>query len=175
MDNFTKNEIDYLTNFEVRTSNFYGLPKIHKSKEIRENIQGNQDTYVKIPRPSDLKLRPIVAGPSSSTQRLSNLLDLILKPLCQKVPSFIRDDLDFLKYIPEKVQENTLLVSFDVISLYTNIPHDLGLEAVQFWIEKFPTETCERFSKEFILKSLQLVLENNHFQFDDQHYVKEKV
>ena len=139
---------------------------------IRENIQGNQDTYVKIPRPSDLKLRPIVAGPSSSTQRLSNLLDLILKPLCQKVPSFIRDDLDFLKYIPEKVQENTLLVSFDVISLYMNIPHDLGLEAVQFWIEKFPTETCERFSKEFILKALQIVLENNHFQFDDQNYLQ---
>jgi hypothetical protein len=141
-------------------------------KVINLRKYGKNDTYVKLPRPSDLKLRPIVAGPSSSTQGLSNLLDLILIPLCKTVPSFIRDDLDFLKYIPEKVQENKLLVSFDITSLYTNIPHDLGLEAVQFWIEKFPTEIWEIFSKEFILKALQIVLKNNHFQFDDQHYLQ---
>ena len=37
--NLTKNEIDYLTNFEVKTSNFYGLPKIHKSKEIQDEVK----------------------------------------------------------------------------------------------------------------------------------------
>jgi hypothetical protein len=78
----------------------------------------------------------------------------------------------FLNTFRKKVKENTLLVSFDVTSLYTNIPHDLGLEAVQFWTEKFPTEICERFSKDFILKALQIVLENNHFQFDDQYYLQ---
>ncbi|XP_062601156.1 uncharacterized protein LOC134262845 [Saccostrea cucullata] len=171
---FTKNEIDYLTHFEVKTSNFYGLPKIHKSKEIQENIKRCENTYIKIPKPSDLKLRPIIAGPSSCTQRLSNLLDLILKPLCKIVPSFIRDDLDFLNYIPEEVQQNTILVSFDVTSLYTNILHYLGLEAVKFWMEKYPTETNERFSKEFILEALQVVLENNHFHFDEQFYLQIK-
>ena len=94
-NNLTKNEIDYLKNYEVKTSNFYGLPKIHKSKEIEQSIKECNRTYVKIPAPTDLKLRPIIAGPSSSTQRLSNLLDILLKPLCQRVPSFIRDDMDF--------------------------------------------------------------------------------
>ena len=34
--NLTKKEFDYLTEFETKPSNFYGLPKIHKSKEINE-------------------------------------------------------------------------------------------------------------------------------------------
>lgn len=34
-ENLTKNEIDYLTNFEAKSRNFYGLPKIHKSKESK--------------------------------------------------------------------------------------------------------------------------------------------
>ena len=32
----TEKEFDYLLNFEVKTSNFYGLPKVHKSKQINE-------------------------------------------------------------------------------------------------------------------------------------------
>lgn len=82
--------------------------------------------------------------------------------------------MDFLNYISEKVQETTLLVSFDVTSLYTNIPYDLGLEAVKVWIEKYPTDISERFSKDFILKAFQVAPENNHFQFDDDFYLRIK-
>ena len=172
--NLTKNETDYLTNFEVRSSIFYGLPKIHKSKEIQENIRNCSGTHIKISKPDDLKLRPIIAGPSCSTQRLSNLLDILLKPLCKKVPSFIRDDMDFLNYIPENVPLNTILVSFDVTSLYTNIPHDLGIQAVTFWLEKFQAEIPIRFPPDFIVSGLKLVLENNHFYFNDNFYLQIK-
>jgi hypothetical protein len=60
----------------------------------------------------------------------------LLKDLCQKVPSYIRDSMDFLNKIPETEDLNTFLVTFDVTSLYTNIPHDFGIEAKTFWIEK---------------------------------------
>ena len=103
------------------TSNFYGLPKIHKSKEIEQNLKECNRTYVKIPAPTDLKLRPIIAGQSSSTQGLSNLLDILLKPFGQRVPSFIQDDMEFLNYKSDTVQPDTLQVSFDITSLYTNI------------------------------------------------------
>ncbi|XP_062576664.1 uncharacterized protein LOC134238563 [Saccostrea cucullata] len=172
--NLTKKEIDFLLNFEVKTSNFYGLPKIHKSKQIQNGIQEMSEPYIKLPRPTDLKLRPIVAGPSCPTQRLSNLLDIILKPFCKLVPSFIRDDMDFLNHIPESIEENTKLVSFDVTSLYTNIPHNLGLEAISFWIDKHPDVIQPRFSKEFILEGLKIVLQNNHFFFDDKYYLQTK-
>ena len=112
-------EFDYLTNFEMRTSNFYGLPKIHKSNSIKTAIEEQNQTYISTGEPTDLKLRPIVAGPACPTHRLSNFIDILLKDLCQRVPSYIRDSLDFLNKIPEIVHPNTLLVTFDVTSLYT--------------------------------------------------------
>ena len=35
----TSNEIKYLTKFDYKTSQFYGLPKIHKSIIINEQFQ----------------------------------------------------------------------------------------------------------------------------------------
>lgn len=130
----------------------YGLPKIHKSKELKDGMEKINSSYIKLPQPGDLKLRPIVAGPSCPTQRLSNLIDIILKPLCNTIPSFIRDDMDFLNHLPKTVENNTTLVSFDVTSLYTNIPHNLGLEAISFWMDKQGHQIDQRFPKEFILE-----------------------
>ena len=79
-----------------------------------------------------------------------------------------------MNYIPETVKPETILVSFDVTSLYTNIPHDLGIEAVNFWLEKYQGEINGRFTKQFILEGLKLVLENNHFFFDSQYYLQIK-
>ncbi len=47
----------------------------------------------------NLEFRPIVGGPQGITQRLSHFVDLILKPLCSSVKSFIKDDLDFFFFI----------------------------------------------------------------------------
>jgi len=82
--------------------------------------------YVEILNPEDLTFRPIVADQSCETHRLSNLVDILLKPLIEKVQSYIRDDIDFLNYIPDRVNETTTLVPFDVTNLYSNISHTLG-------------------------------------------------
>ena len=103
-------------------------------------------TYIKVQAPPDLELRPIVAGPSSPTHRLSNFIDIVLKRLCEHVPSFIRDDLDFLNHLPETIDKNALLVSFDVVSLYTSIPHELGLAAIEYWINNFTDSITRPFS-----------------------------
>ena len=63
----TKFEIDYLTNFSASTSNFYGLLKIHKSALTSEPIAKPNNEFVEVLEPSDLKLRPIVAGPTYPT------------------------------------------------------------------------------------------------------------
>ena len=166
----TKREIDYIQNFTSKTSNFYGLPKIHESLVIKAPIKEQNSEYVRLQPPSDLKMRPIVAGPSSPTHRLSNFLDLFLKPLCKHVPSYIRDDFDFLNHIPEKVNENTILVSFDVVSLYTSTPHDVGLQATEYWLNNFSTTLERPFSKDFILKAISIVLKENTFKFDNKNY-----
>lgn len=168
----TEKEEDFLRNFDVKSSNFYGLPKVHKSEEIKTAITEQNSAYIELKSPEDLKFRPIVAGPQCPTHRLSNFLDIILKPICQFVPSFIRDDLDFLNHIPTNVDNNAILVSFDVTSLYTSIPHELGLEATEFWLEKHRNVIDTRFTTQFLLSALKLILENNSFYFNGRYYLQ---
>lgn len=165
-----KYEKEYIKKFTWRTSNLYGLPKIHKSSEIKEAIKEQNSEYIKVSAPPNLKIRPIVAGPSSPTHRLSNFIDLILKPLCKHVPSFIRDDFDFLNVLPQEINENSILVSFDVVNLYTNIPHELGLTALKHWIDNFSDSLERPFSTEFILEAASIVLKENTFHFDNKFY-----
>ncbi|XP_060085696.1 uncharacterized protein LOC132565106 [Ylistrum balloti] len=164
----TDKEQDYLMNFQCKTSNFYGLPKIHKSKEVQTAIAQQRSEYIVMPPAKDLKMRPIVAGPASPTHRLSNFLDILLKPLCTLVPSYIKDDIDFLKYLPKHINEDTTFVSFDVISLYTNIPHELGIAAISYWLQE--TRIVRNISKEFVREAVEIVLQENTFQFNDKNY-----
>ena len=171
----TEKEFDYLLNFEIKTSNFYGLPKVHKSKQINEKCKSTNSGYVEITdQISDLKLRPSVAGPSCHTHRLSNLIDILLRPYTKHVTSYLRDTTDFLNNLPNTIPKDTILASFDIESLYSNVPHNLGLEAVKYWIEKYPDILYSRFSKEFILDGIKLILENNIFCFNDTFYRQEK-
>lgn len=169
-DDFTKSEKDYLTKFESKTSQFYGLPKIHKSQLIIDKIKETQSECVELLDPTDLKFRPIVAGPVCPTHRLSSLIDILLKPFIKYVKSYIRDDIDFLNYLPQSISDDEIFTSFDVTSLYSNITQNLGLEAIDFWLSKFPDDINERFSKNFILKGIKIILENNTFEFGAHNY-----
>ena len=62
------------------TSYFYGLSKIHKSKQGNEAIQQQNNEYIKIHEPDDLTVRPIAGGPNCLIRPLSQLIDMILKP-----------------------------------------------------------------------------------------------
>ena len=76
--------------------------------------------------------------------------------------------------MPHRVPTNTLLASFDIEALYSNIPHELGIKAVHFLLDKYPEILKSRFSKEFILDGIKLILENNIFSFNDKHYKQVK-
>ena len=168
--NLTDKETDFLLNFETKCSNLYGLPKIHQSNEIKTRVNELRTSYTECDAPKNLKFRPIVAGPTCPTHRLSQLIDHLLKPYVDIVPSYIKDDFDFLRKLPESVKPESYLVTFDVNSLYTNIPHDVGLSAVEYWIKKHPNLLPSRFNAKFITESIKLILENNVFFFDDKYY-----
>ena len=140
----TEDEIDYLIKFERKESNFYGLPKIHKSKEISEQFKTNENTYIEISVTEGMNFRPIVAGPENETHRLSNFIDILLKPMVKHVKSFIRDSTDFFNHLPKTVSTDSYLVSFDIENLYSNITHELGLEAINYWLDKHPEDMDKR-------------------------------
>ena len=70
----------------------------------------------------------------------------------------------------KKVSEHTQLVSFDIVSLYSNIPHGLGLEAISFWLDKYPELIANRYNKAFINEALKIVLENNTFSLNNNYF-----
>ena len=71
-----KQEIDYLTKFQHKSSNFYGLPEIHKT-EMKNKIS----EYISYLQPNDLKLHPIKAGYKCPTKCLSNFVNILLKAI----------------------------------------------------------------------------------------------
>ena len=166
----TKKEYVFITKYEWKSSNLYVQPKIHKNISIIEKVKTCNDIYLKMDPPNDLKGRPIIAGPSSPTQHLSKLLERILSPLVSHMKSYIKDDWDFLRKLPNKINYDCTLYSCDIVSLYSNITHDLGLTALKYWIEKLRAFIPERFTTNFILESAKFILNNNNFMFDSVMY-----
>ena len=54
-----EDEKDYITNF---TRKFDGLPKIHKSNQIQQEVITQISECIVLETPTDMKFRPIVAG-----------------------------------------------------------------------------------------------------------------
>ena len=69
-NSLTKNEKVFITTFDYKTSITYGLPKVHKSQMIQEEIRKQKSDYIEVEDPVDLKFRPIIAGPECPTHRL---------------------------------------------------------------------------------------------------------
>lgn len=129
---------------------FYLLPKIHK-----ENNPG----------------RPIVSGIGTVTENLSRYVDFLIRDIPPSFPSFIKDTNDFLLDIMEiEIPNSSLLVTLDVVSLYTNIPHADGITAVSSAYEQ---SACDKPIDSQTLKTfLRLILELNNFEFDGVNYVQ---
>ena len=165
-------EYEYITKFEWSTSNFYVLPKIHKCKAIIEKFQQCNSEYLQMEIPQDLKGRPIVGGPRSPTQHLSEFLEKILSPLVDQQKSYVKDDWDFLRKFPSELDPSHKLYSCDIVSLYTSIQHDLGITALRYWIDKLRNLIPSRITTEFILDATKFVLTNNYFLFNDMMYLQ---
>ena len=140
--------ITFLTPKNCRTPVFYMLPKIHK-----ENNPG----------------RPIVSACDSPTENLSAYIDSFLKPLAQQVKSYIKDTNHFLRKLNEigQLPENSLLVTIDVVSLYTNITHREGILAAKDALEKRQTKEPKTW---VLLRLLHFVLTKTAFKFNEQIY-----
>ena len=120
--------------------------------------------------PASLKGRPIISGPIAPTKHLSKLIGKVLSPLVPMQKSYIKDDWAFIKQLPQTLDYDAELFTCDIVSLYTSIPHDLGVEAIDFWIEKYRDKIPSRFTRDFIIESIMFILKNNNFYFDNQFY-----
>ena len=163
----TKKERNVILSEDWCESNFYVLPKVHKSSMVASEIKKRRSEYIHMRYPSDLKSRPINGDVKSVTQGLSKLIEKILGPLVVHLKTYVKDEFDFIRKFPTKIPRNSYIMCCDVTSLYTSIPHELGLRAVDYWVDKLAYLIPTRFSKPFILESIKFILENNFFLFDN--------
>ena len=83
----------------------------------------------------------------------------------KKHSSYLQDTPDFLRQInrinrEHSLPKNALLVTLDVSSLFTNIPHADGLESVRKVLNEKNTQSVPT---EFLIRLLELVLTLNIF------------
>jgi len=112
---------------------------------------------------------PIISSCNSPTENISQFIDYWLQPHTRQLPSFLKDTTQFIQEIKTlQIPPGFLLVTIDVKSLYTNIPHDEDIKACkEAFIELEKTNTQQP-----LLKSLQicwkLFSKNNIFEFNGQ-------
>ena len=125
----------------TRTPLFYGPPKIHKP---------------------GCPPRPIVSGCGGPTDHLSAYFTHFIQSLASNLPSHVKDTKHFLSLIEKlpPMPPNTILVTADVTSLYTNIPHEEGIAALIYFMQEYkhllpincPPPHIVRIILDFILK-----------------------
>ena len=64
--------------------------------------------------------------------------------------------------------------TFDVIRLYTSIPHEFDFETIDYFLTKYQEDLHPRFSEEFVLESANFILKNNTLTFDSEFYLQIK-
>ena len=92
----------------------------------------------------------------------------------KKLPSFIQNSTDFINLIESKpYPTDCLLVSIDVSSLYTNIPHKEGIESILHFLtnKSLSYEHPEQPNPQIIA---ELVLKNNAFEFNEEFYIQKQ-
>lgn len=148
----TKNEASFLVKKYHQTPYFYHLPKVHKSTT---NPPG----------------RPIVASMNSITSGFSQYVDLFLQPFVSNLQSHIKDGIHLLELLgPYQWEPNYIWLSLDVQSLYTSIPHNVGMQAIQHFLSEDPSIHPNQVK--FILDATFFCLTHNYFIFEDHYYLQ---
>lgn len=116
----------------------YGLPKIHKT---------------------DVPLRPIVSAIGSPTYTLAKHLTTLLQPVVGTCEHHVKNSTEFVKNIHNiKLDPQDILVSFDVVSLFTRVPLK---DALQLLESNFTPDVIALFKH---------VLTSTYFLYDGQFY-----
>ena len=150
-DIFTKEEYKKIYPTGSIAARIYGLPKIHKLKTANDK----------------LKLRPIVSAIGSYNYHLADYLSKKLAPyISHKYTT--KDTFSFVNELSEMKSKDKFLISYDVTSLFTNIPLDETIEiAVNVILENEPDI---KIDKNELKKLFIFATSESHFVFNGKVY-----
>ncbi|XP_078520483.1 uncharacterized protein LOC144785472 [Lissotriton helveticus] len=152
-DWLSKHEAEFLQQPTPSVPYFYCIPKIHKSMS---NPPG----------------RPIVSGIGSILEPLSKFADAFLHPLVQSTTTYLKDTKSVLQLIDNRDFDpsSQLLMSLDVESLYTSLPHDETLQIIEEVL--FTTPWKYQTPRGLVLECISLALQQNFFQYKQTIYLQ---
>jgi hypothetical protein len=109
------------------------------------------------------------------TENIEAYVQYLIKDISTQHQAYLQDTPDFLRYI-EKIntgpalEDNQMLVTWDVVGLYNNIPHDEGLGSLQ---EGLDERNNPEIPTDYLIKLMEIILKNNLFNFHEELYRQE--
>ena len=163
----TETFLTHLYNEKLITSDKFDF--LEPSNEVRTPVIY---TLLKLPK-EGIPGRSIISGCNSPTEKLSQYLDFYLKPIVRSIPSYIKDITHFLRVILDQTEipNNTILVTLDVKSLFTNIPHDKGINLCLTAIQNH-YQSNTPLPIQHLKQTLIFILQYNHFTFNGKTYLQ---
>ena len=158
-DILSKEEYTAMLADDKEAAKFYCTFKVHKKHEP-----------MTAPPP-----RPIVSGSGSVTENVATFVEYHIKDIAKEHKSYLQDTPDFLRHI-EKVnngpglEDDHILVTWDVVGLYNNILHEEGLESLKEGLE---TRNNPKVPTDYLIKLMDIILKNNLFDFHDELWRQE--
>ena len=150
---FKDKVIDADTKNRLRSSGsrpgvMYGLPKIHKTGS---------------------PMRPILSTSGSYNYESSKFLVELLSPIIDTTFT-VKDSFDFASEISSFKNQNYTMASFDVKSLFTNIPLDETCNIIINQLFPHSNSKYKSFEKSNFKKLLDICVKNNFFIFNQNLY-----
>ncbi|XP_071633849.1 uncharacterized protein [Temnothorax longispinosus] len=126
----------------------YGLPKIHKE---------------------GYPLRIIVSAVGSPLYNIASYPHNILNKAVVKPSSHVKDSWSFVESMKQhSIPPDHVLVSLDVVALFTNIPIELVLTGIEKRWDAISGET--RMNLDQFLHAIRMILNSTSFSFDGEFY-----
>lgn len=150
-----KKTASHLTPKHSVAPRIYGLPKVHKE---------------------NMPLRPIVSSINSPCYNLAKHLTDILTPLSGNGSSYIKNSQHFVERAKRiQIQPDDLLVSFDVVSLFTNVPIDDACKIIGDSLRDDDTlQYRTRMTSDEIVELTKLCLTSTYFKWQGKYYEQQE-
>ena len=144
--------LDCILHVRAKPGKNYGLIKTHKPNN---------------------PIRLITSGNGTVVENLSVFTEYFLHPCVKKEPQILADTTALLKKVEDinhrfsPFPAGTLLVSWDVISMYPSIDNEVGLSSCKAALNRreklSPSTDC-------LLEAIKITLECNNSTFNNKHY-----
>ena len=135
-------------------------------------VPGKNNILYKTHKPNN-PVRLLTTGCNTAIENLSRFIEVVCAPLTNNIETRIRDTSHLLDIIDElnleKIPDNIILVSFDIVNMYPSIDNDRGIATVRNALE---TRAYKSPSTDCLIEGSEICLKCNNSRFGSQNLLQ---